>query len=694
MRGLGSGWHLGWVGAIAVAMAGAAVAQTPQAPVKPPTAVPAPQQPQAQQPTATKAAPTVTVKNPTLATGPVAKTVTDQSHPVAHPLESADLESFFDGILPLQLERSDIAGASVLVMKDGVVLLEKGYGVADVKTGRPVDPQSTIFRLASISKLFTWVSVMQLVEQGKLDLDTDINHYLDFKIREAFGKPVTLRNLMTHTGGFEETGNEIILVDPKKAISLRDYLIQNQPMRIFPPGEVPAYSNYGVGLASYIVQRTSGVPFEAYVQQHIFGPLKMTHSSFYQPLQQELQKLPSEGYREDTTKPPVGFEIFNPVGAGGISSSAADMGRFGMALLSGGELDGARILKPETLAAMWTPQFQTNLQLPPMCMGFYQDWRNGLKWIGHEGDLIAFHSLFFVEPTKKLVLFVSYNSAGGERKPRPEIINFFSDRYFPDAQMPQPYKNWPKEMREIAGTYQTTRRDDTTKMAIGNLFGQRSVTVDKDGLLHVEGAKDLRGHAVKLQAIGKDLWQAVDDQDRLFAVRANGKVVRIASMFPGVQMERVSWYENANLVMPLAGGSIGVLALVVIATLLRTGRRLFLRKRPRPAPQPGTVWVSWGAKLAAWMWILTLGSIAGFFAIAGDDLLPPTPEWFKWFQLMNGAVLLALVLSLFAVISGIRVWKRDLRWITKVKFTLVGLACLILSIVAIHWHLIGPATRI
>ena len=158
-------------------------------------------------------------------------------------------------------------------MKDGNILLQKGYGYADLKSKKRVDPSTTIFRLASISKLFTWVSVMQLVEQGKLDLDADVNRYLDFQIRPAFNKPITLRNLMTHTGGFEETSDDIILTDPKKAVSLRDYLINNQPMRIFPPGEIPAYSNYGVGLASYIVQRASGEPFEQYVQEHIFAPL-------------------------------------------------------------------------------------------------------------------------------------------------------------------------------------------------------------------------------------------------------------------------------------------------------------------------------------------------------------------------------------------------------------------------------------
>lgn len=97
---------------------------------------------------------------------------------------------------------------------------------------------------------------------------------------------------MTHTAGFEESLNDIIITNPKQAVSLRDYLIANQPMRIFHPGEIPAYSNYGVGLASYIVQRTSGQPFEQYVQQHIFAPLGRTHSSFYQPLGKTFGHLP------------------------------------------------------------------------------------------------------------------------------------------------------------------------------------------------------------------------------------------------------------------------------------------------------------------------------------------------------------------------------------------------------------------
>lgn len=614
----------------------------------------------------------------------------------AHPLSPDDLQAFFDGIFPLQLERSDIAGATVLVMKDGNIVFEKGYGFADLKSKKPVDPANTMFRIASISKLFTWTSVMQLVEQGKLDLDTDVNHYLDFQIRPAFGKPVTLRNLMTHSAGFEEVFNQIIVLNSKDKPSLRDYLIANQPHRLFPPGQVTAYSNYGVALASYIAQRASGEPFEQYVQEHIFGPLKMTHSTFYQPVPKTLEPFLSEGYRGDTTKPAVGFEFVGATGPGGLSATAADMGRFGQAFLNGGELDGARILKPETVTEMWTRQYQANPQMPPQCMGFYQDWRNGLHWIGHEGDLIAFHSLFFVEPTQKLVVFVSYNSSGGGARPRPEIIDFFSDRYFPGAPAVTFIDKPSGNFRDISGRYQTTRRADSTKLRLLNIGSQVTASVDKDNVLTIGGFSNLRGHQRKYKLIGQDLWQAQDEQDRIFAIRDNsGRVVRLAVMFPGVQFERVPWYADNRWTVPAFFVSFVVLGLVFLANIIRIGRRLFFRRRPRLEPQPGTIWLTFGPRSAAWVWFLFLGIGIWFYTARGNDLNPPTPAWFPWFVLMNWVTGLSIFLSIFAVLRSIFIWFRgDLRWITKVKFSLVGLACVFLSWFAWFYRLVGPAHRI
>jgi len=636
--------------------------------------------------------------SPKTATAPtVVKTEPPSAAPssAAHPLEKADLEAFFDGLVPLQMERSDVAGATVLVVKDGQELLKKGYGFSDLAKKSPVDPDTTMFRLASISKLFTWVSVMQLAEQGKLDLDADINNYLDFKIAPAFGKPITLRNLMTHTGGFEEEVRDIIYVDPHKSTSLREFLIHNQPHRMYLPGEIPAYSNYGVGLAGYIVQRVSLEPFEQYVSEHIFQPLAMKHSSFNEPMTAELAPYVSDGYRANTEKPAIGFEIFNPAPAGGISSAAGDMEKFALALLNGGELDGHRILKTETRDAMWTPQFDTSSQLPPACMGFYQTWRNNLHFIGHDGDLVAFHSMFLLEPTQKLVIFVSYNSAGSASKNRAELLDGFADRYFPAYTPPAAPAFSVEQLKDIAGTYQSTRRADSTKLAIGNPFGQAIAKVDKDGVLTIDTSKDLRGHTRKWKPIGKDLWQVQGDQARLFAIRnSSGKIVRLAVNFPGVQLQRVPWYEHKSFVEISLGVSVLILLLVVLASLIRFGRKLLFRDRPPLKPQPGALWITIGPRLAAFTWIIVGIWLLALSINLQKEALPSFPTIERYFWLINWFSVLAVFFSIFAVIAGIRIWRRaDVLTISRIKFSLVAAACVFLTWYSIHWNLIGPVHR-
>jgi CubicO group peptidase (beta-lactamase class C family) len=640
-------------------------------------------------------APAKNAVTPAPAPAAEAKPLPVTSQPAAHPLEKADLAAFFDGLVPLQMERSDVAGATVLVMKDGQEILKKGYGYSDITKKSPVDPDTTMFRLASISKLFTWVSVMQLAEQGKLDIDADVNNYLDFKIAPAFGKPIILRNLMTHTGGFEEVLHDIIYVDPKKTTSLREFLIANQPRRMYPPGEIPAYSNYGVGLAGYIVQRISVEPFEQYVSEHIFQPLGMKHSSFNQPMTAELAPDVSDGYRATTEKPALGFEVFNPAPAGGVSSAAGDMEKFALALLNGGELDGHRILKTETRDAMWTTQFVASPALPPMCMGFYQTWRNDLRFIGHDGDLVAFHSMFLMEPKQKLVVFVSYNSAGSASRNRTELLNGFADRYYP-AYSPPAFQTFPVEqLKDIAGNYQSTRRADSTKLAISNPAGQGVATVDKDGVLTVDVYKDLRGHTRKWKPIGKDVWQIEEEQGRLFAIRdSSGKITRLAVSFPGVQFQRVPWYEHKTFVGISLAVSLLILLSVVVASFIRFGRKLFFRNRPPLKPQPGTLWITIGPRLAAFLWIIVTIWIAVLSGHLQNEALPSFPILQRYFSLITWFSVLAAFFSIFALLAGVRIWRRaDIRVISRVKFSLVAAACVFLTWYSIHWNLIGPIHR-
>jgi CubicO group peptidase (beta-lactamase class C family) len=617
---------------------------------------------------------------------------------VAHALSKDDLEAFFDGIIPLQLERSDIAGAAVLVMKDGATLLQKGYGYSDLKPKEPVDPATTVFRLASISKLFTWISVMQLVEEGKLDLDADIGQYLDFPIKRLSdaSKPITLRNLMTHTGGYEETVRNIIVTDKKYYLGLREFLIENQPNRLFEPGTIPGYSNYGVGLGSYIVQRSSGEPFEQYVAEHIFSPLGMTHSTFFQPPPKDLENLPSKGYPSSTRKPAIGFELFSPVGAGGLSSSAADMGRFAAALLNGGELEGRRILKQDSLETMWKPQFRASDELPPIGLGFYQVWRNELRWIGHQGDLIAFHSLFFLEPRHNLAIFISYNSAGSAAKARAELLNNFTDRYFPLAPA-QPFINVPlKELKDIEGVYQSTRRADSTQLKAANLFAQRHLLVDKDGVLHSNQLKDLRGHPIHWKPIGKDLWQEVGGQSKLFAIRAaDGRIARVAGGSPSSQMQRVPWYERDDFLATMLGGSFLIFCCVLIATLVPFVRR-FVFQSSEPIARIGAFALTALPRAAALYWMLLIVAFAIVISsVGGDDMPPPTAAWDKYFLITDVLCAIALALSAVSVISAVSIWRRaGISVRSRLKFALVALACVSMSWFVVHWNVLGPIHRL
>ena len=221
----------------------------------------------------------------------------DATAPPAKPGEKVltreDAETWLDGYMPYALQRGDVAGATVAIVKDGQILLQKGYGFSDVAKRKPVNPDTDLFRPGSVSKLFTWTAVMQQVEAGKLNLDADVNQYLDFKIPPYEGKPITLRNILTHTSGFEEKVRNLIEPDPATLPALGDYLKGWVPQRIFPPGKVPAYSNYATALAGYINSVT------------LVSPTKMSKSSAGEPRWPSMR--PSIHFRSGSRSiPPTG----------------------------------------------------------------------------------------------------------------------------------------------------------------------------------------------------------------------------------------------------------------------------------------------------------------------------------------------------------------------------------------------------
>jgi len=411
----------------------------------------------------------------------------------ARPLTAEDVNAWLDGFMSYSLAKDDIAGAVVVVVKDGQILTQKGYGYADVASHKPVDPAKTLFRPGSVSKLFTWTAVMQLVEQGKLDLDKDVNAYLDFKIPPYHGKPITLRNIMTHTAGFEEVVKDLIAHDPKALMPLGTYVKTHLPERIFEPGTTPAYSNYATAVAGYIVERQSGESFDNYIERHIFTPLGMANSSFRQPLPTQFVPQMSTGYKRASGDPQK-FEIVVPAPAGSLSSSGVDMGRFMIAHLQNGELGGNRILSAATAEQMHNTPLTLISPLNRMELGFFETNINGREVIAHLGDTEYFHTSLHLMLKENVGFYVSYNSQGREGASgtqRLALFEDFADRYFP-GHAPTgrvPAKLAAEHAKMMAGSWQASRRGETNFVNAIGLLGQTKVGAGSKGDLLIPSLK-------------------------------------------------------------------------------------------------------------------------------------------------------------------------------------------------------------
>src|SRR6266851_580306 len=481
-------------------------------------------------------------------------------------MTARDVEAFLDGLVSMQLQREDIAGAVIVVVKDGNVLVSKGYGYANVKGRTPVSPGATLFRPGSISKTFTWTAVMQLVEQGKLNLDRDVNDYLDFQIPHTFGRPVTLRNLMTHTSGFEEVIKDLAVDRPEDLPPLQGFVIAHQPKQIYAPATIPAYSNYGADLAGYIVQRVSGVPFEQYIQQNIFGPLGMTRATFGQPLPDSLKPMMSNGYSvaSEDAKP---FELVPPAPApdGSMSVAGADMAAFMIAHLQNGQYGETRILQQPTAEMMHARQFGMDPAVNAMALGFYEESRNGHRIIGHGGDLSYFHSDMHLVLDRGLGFFVSYNSTGkGDLDDRGALWQKFLDRYFPFSE-PTTEATGTQPVDSLVGKYLSSRRAQTTILRVlWPVLAEASVADAGDGTIQVDQMKDFSGQPKHWRGIGNMQFREVGGQQLLvFKPDPSGRMQMITEDQIEI-FQRVSWNENKTVLSVALGFAVFVFALTLL----------------------------------------------------------------------------------------------------------------------------------
>lgn len=482
-------------------------------------------------------------------------------------VDPADLESWLDGFMPYALAQGDIAGAVVTVVADGEILFSQGYGYADIETRTPIDTATTLFRPGSISKLVTWTAVMQLVEAGQIDLDADINTYLDFEVT-GVERPITMRHLLTHTPGWGEQVRALIMDDPSRFQPLDKYVRDNIPAAVYPAGEIPAYSNYGTALAGHVVAQVSGQSFDDYVDEHIFAPLGMEYASMRQPLPEHLQGLMSSGYMRASDGEGRDFEIVTPAPAGSMSASGDDMGRFMIAHLNRGE----GLLSPQTAEQMHTTADRKLPAVNAMLLGFYEQNRNGHRIIGHGGDTTLFHSNLHLYLDHGVGLYVSMNSSGqggATGRIRQALFEGFTDRYFPaEAEEEPPTLETAEEHgRMLVGNYVISRRAHQNFVAATALLGQPSVTMNEDHEISLSILTDAAGTPLRFREVEPFVWQQVDGGERLAArLNDDGEVEMFSAAFfaPFMMFTPVEWWRNGALLLPLAGFAAGALLLTVL----------------------------------------------------------------------------------------------------------------------------------
>jgi CubicO group peptidase (beta-lactamase class C family) len=606
--------------------------------------------------------------------------------------DPAELETFLDDLFTKQMEEYHIAGMTFTMVKDEQVFFQKGYGYADLEKRTPVDPASTLFRIGSVTKLITWTAVMQLAEQGKVNLDADINTYLDFKIPDTFPEPITLKNLMTHTAGFEDRayGWAVSSEDPSQPLG--QFLASHIPARVRPVGQLAAYSNYGAALAGYIVERVSGMPYADYVQTNIFNPLNMDHTTARLPIPPELASQLSIGY---TSIPgsiqPGAFEIMGTQAqpAGAISATAADMARFMIAHLNGGQLTGGKetILDAANERLMQTSLWTPDERLTGFAHGFMECVLNGQRILYHSGDTQFFHSLLVLIPNQNLGFFISYNTDTSAGVWMLDLLSFLEHYYPQDKLALQPPDGFDARASRFAGFYRPMRGSYTTIEKADVLKNWIEIKPSGDGALLV-GSAFSPGTARLVEVEPLLFREPQYGLTSIFVKDQQENITAVSDLLPaGLPYEKLPWHANPNLHY----GLLGVCSVLFLSAILAASAGFLLRrfKKGKPRSQPPFSRASrWLACLVAVLDLVALGIFLVLFIGKGWDAI--AYGQMSTIDAMLVAWLAAAVLTIPFIGFTVLAWKNHSWGVgSRVHYTLITIAAVAFVWFLNYWNLLG-----
>jgi CubicO group peptidase (beta-lactamase class C family) len=613
-----------------------------------------------------------------LATGPAS---------AQHPTVSlANVEAFADSFFVRYLHDYPSPSLALVIVSGDSILLMKGYGTEDGR--RPVDPRSTVFNMASLSKLVVATAAVQLVEHGAVALDDDIEPMLGDVRIIGDGPPVALRHLLTHTSGLEGPFLREVVADPGQLVPLRSYFGAHPPRRGRSPGREARYSNYAMALAGYLIERVSGESSDAYAERHVFAPLGMTSSSFRQPPPEPLaERIATAG----AGRVPDAILLYP---AGSLVSTPADIARLMVAHLNGGRFGAQHVLSEGGVRLMHTRQWSADPRVPGVGLGFFESTLGGEPALFHTGARVHY-SLLCLFPRRGVGIFIVHSMRqGGEFQTlRTDFLRAFVAHYFPNP--PQPLLDGAgatERAHALAGFYRPHLLPITTIERAAGLFSDTRVRVGPDSRLQL---RIPAGPPLTLVEQEEDLYRVAGGVEEglmiAFARDSTGRI-RHMSMSGNTQdpivFDRLVWYQRGTLhALLLAVVFLLFIGCAVAGLLGGIVRRV---RRRRRSVEPAAARRAWGAAVTAGLlFAATPVSVAAIvLAHRGDDA---AAESLRLALAAGCTFLLAgTAVGLTLVPLSLQVW-RGRYWSARRRLYYYALAvgAVAAAPLLLHYHLLG-----
>ncbi len=603
--------------------------------------------------------------------------------------EEAVLEAYVDGIVAAHMREHDIPGTSVSIVKDGKVLFAKGYGFTDIDAGTRANGSQSLFRIGSVSKTFIWTAVMMLVERGIIDLDADVNTYLDgVVIPEKFGAPVTMNHLMAHRAGFEDSFG-VFTIPREGDISLTDALNKNMPARVYPPGARTSYSNWGSALAAKIIEDVTGESYADFLFLEILNPLGMSSTALEGPstMSAPLRKRLSKGYevKSGGLAEAALMEIGPYAPAGAMSMSAVDMARWMQLHLGGGSVDDVRLMTPQTHAQLLSRAYADRPAGADLAHGFFSRQYRGYDAYGHGGATAAFFTYMDLIPSLNIGVYISQN-ATTDRNLVTDLSRLVIDHLVDHADTERAVADDQTLARssDAEGQYLANRRSFTQ---FEKAFAMTAVTkvsaADNGGVII---SNDNGSMLYKPVHGAPDIYENRHGDRVSFGRDDNGLVTHFSGVMGVHSADRMSIFAQPILFK----GAVGAAMILALTTFAGAWRR---QGRTVPQSKTGKL-LGFGAFVGA---IFVFGLMASFAAmlarmgtIGVSDLVNYPLPVITTFRMIATIFVVFSVVGLGSLLptwhsSGWSIWRRG-------HHTLFILALGALAFMLVQWKFVFAAT--